>query len=117
MCAPSISAYGITPLSEACVDFSITNAAPPIPSNIPFLRASNGNATSSTTLPMECAPAAAKPEPTHSIKSSLEESSPLITITRSHLPDDSQSSATAKAAGADAQALLIAKLGPLAPIH
>ena len=117
ICAPRSSAYGTTPLSEACDDFSRTKAAPPIPNSIPFLRASNGSATSSTTLPIECAPAAAKPVPSHSIKSSPVESSPLMTITRSHLPVDNQSSAIAKAAGVEAHALLIAAFGPLAPIH
>ncbi len=84
---------------------------------MPLRLTSNGNATSSTTLPIEWAPAAANPAPIHSIKSSPVESSPLITITLSQRPESNQSSAIAKAAGVDAHALLIAKFGPRAPIH
>ncbi len=116
-CAPSSSTYGTTPRAAEADCLSRTNAAPPIPSSIPLRRASNGRLTSSTTLPIAWAPAPAKPAPNHSIIPSLVTSSPLTTITRSHLPVVIQSSAIANAAGVEAQALLIAAFGPRAPIH
>ena len=105
------------PLDLDALSFSITKAAPPIPSNIPFLLASKGKLTSSTIFPIECAPAPAKPAPIHSNNTSLVVSSALTTITLDALPVVIQSSAIENAAGVDAQALFIAVLGPLAPIH
>ena len=96
---------------------SMTKPAAPIPSNIPFLRASKGRLTSSTVLPIAWAPAAAKPAPTQVINSSLVESSALTMMIRSQRPEFSQSSATAIAEGVDAHALLTDIFGPLAPIY
>ena len=115
--APSSSTYGMTPRSFESSSRSKTKPAPPIPRSMPWRRASKGNATSSTTLPIAWAPAPANPEPIQGISVSDVESSPLTIITLSHRPLAIQSSAIANAAGVDAQALFIARLGPLAPIH
>ena len=115
--APSSSTYGMMPRSFASSRRSNTKPAPPIPRSMPWRRASKGKATSSTILPIAWAPAPANPEPIQGISVSEVESSPLTIITLSHRPLAIQSSAIAKAAGVDAQALFIAKLGPLAPIH
>ena len=95
----------------------MTKAAAPIPINIPLRLASKGRLTSSTTSPMAWAPAAVNPGPNQVINSSLVISSALRTMTRSHRPVFSQSSAIAMADGVDAHALLIDALGPRAPIH
>ena len=115
--APRSSTYGVTPRSLARLLRSRTKAAAPIPSSIPLLRASNGTLTSSTTLPMAWAPAAANPGPNHVIISSLVASSALTMMMRSQRPVVNQSSAMAMADGVEAQALLIAAFGPRAPIH
>ena len=87
-----------------------------MPSSIPFRLASNGRLTSSTTLPIAWAPAAANPAPIQVIISSLVESSALTTIIRSHRPVFNQSSAMAIADGVEAHALLTETFGPLAPM-
>ena len=115
--APRTSTYGVTPRSRASPCLSSTKPAPPIPRSIPCLRASKGRATCVTSSPIAWAPAPEKPAPTQGIRVSDVESSPLTIITLSHLPLAIQSSAIANAAGVEAQALLIARFGPLAPIH
>ena len=113
--APSNSAIGCTPRSSASEFRSTTNAAAPIPRMRPFLRRSNGSAVSSTTLLVAAAPDAAKPPPIHSHKSSPVTSSADMMTTRSTLSAFSQSSATPKAAVAEAHARLMMVFGPRMP--
>ena len=83
----------------------------------PLRRRSNGKAVSSTTLLVAAAPDAANPPAIHSQRSSPVTSSALMMTTRSTLSFSNQSSATPKAAVADAHARLIVVLGPRIPVY
>ena len=88
-----------------------------MPKMSPFRRRSKGRAVSSTTLLVAAAPEAAKPPAIHSQRSSPVTSSPLMMTTRSTRPASNQSSATPKAAVADAQARLMVVFGPRMPVY